>query len=217
MRLYIFLFFLAEPGSWRYWLFLSLAAIICLMPRNNPIRDFSNMVRSHVDNLVTPRDRPGRGDNPPRQQGRILPGADALRPQRDATQPTPQEAAARLAHEHGQQNMNVVWDTFHRVERALALFVASLIPGVGERHIRVREEARREAERVENERVATEATAVLESQANTDKAHEHNIATEAEPADSFRSSNDVDQGVSKTEGHDGQHSEFVKSSSMPEE
>lgn len=48
---------------------------------------------------------------------------------------------------------------FQRVERGFALFVASLIPGVGERHVRAREEARREVERVERERVEAEAVA----------------------------------------------------------
>ena len=35
-------------------------------------------------------------------------------------------------------------DVFYRVEQAAALFLASLIPGVGERHVAAREEVRRQ-------------------------------------------------------------------------
>ena len=62
----------------------------------------------------------------------------------------------------------MVRDTIFRVERAMALFLASLVPGVGERHVRAREEARREAERIENERLAAEEKAKDESKAVAD-------------------------------------------------
>lgn len=65
---------------------------------------------------------------------------------------TPQEAAARLAREQRERNPQFWRDTFYRIEQSTALFLASLIPGVGERHVRAREEARREEQRIEEER-----------------------------------------------------------------
>lgn len=64
---------------------------------------------------------------------------------------TPEEAAARLVREHENQNPSIWRDAFHRVEQSVVLFLASLIPGVGERHVRAREEARRLAQRLEEE------------------------------------------------------------------
>lgn len=61
---------------------------------------------------------------------------------------TPEEAARRLVRQHQEQNPNVIRDTLYRIEQAAALFLASLIPGVGERHVAAREEARREEERI---------------------------------------------------------------------
>lgn len=68
----------------------------------------------------------------------------------------PGATTASLVQEQRERQPNVLRDNFERAERALGLFVASLIPGVGERHVRAREEARRERERAERERVFAE-------------------------------------------------------------
>jgi len=84
---------------------------------------------------------------------------------------TPEEAAARLVRQHQDRNPNIIRDTLYRVEQAAALFLASLIPGVGERHVRAREEARREAQRAaEEERRAAQAVAVAEQQSQQEEA-----------------------------------------------
>jgi len=60
------------------------------------------------------------------------------------TMPTPEETARRLLAQHqDRRNANPVFDVLYRIEQGIALFLASLIPGVGERHVRAREEARR--------------------------------------------------------------------------
>ena len=71
-------------------------------------------------------------------------------------EPDPAATAARLTREHHhrrqrqyqQQQSNTFYNSVRRAEQAAGLFFASLIPSVGERHVRLREEARRERERL---------------------------------------------------------------------
>jgi hemolysin activation/secretion protein len=75
---------------------------------------------------------------------------------------TPEEAAARIiaGRQNNQDGQPRFWrDALYRVEQSIALFLASLIPGVGERHVRAREEQRRE-----EERRRAEAAAAAENQ-----------------------------------------------------
>jgi hypothetical protein len=173
LRLYIFMFVLSEPGTWRRWFLLAVAVIVCLLPRENPLRDLTNRIRAHIDGLVPIAAAPEQ-----RQQGQAAQnGAQAAdndgqaRPAAGvATQrPSPEQAAARIIRQNQErQNHGIVRDTIFRVERAMALFLASLVPGVGERHVRAREEARREAERIENERLAAENARVAEESAKNE-------------------------------------------------
>jgi hypothetical protein len=173
LRLYIFMFVLSEPGTWRRWFLLAVAVIVCLLPRENPLRDLTNRIRAHIDGLVPIAAAPEQ-----RQQGQAAQnGAQAAdndgqaRPAAGvATQrPSPEQAAARIIRQNQErQNHGIVRDTIFRVERAMALFLASLVPGVGERHVRAREEARREAERIENERLAAENARVTEESAKNE-------------------------------------------------
>lgn len=66
---------------------------------------------------------------------------------------TPQQAAQRLLQQHHDERFGWVRESARSVERAFALFVASLWPGIGERMVHAQEErerlervARREAE-----------------------------------------------------------------------
>ena len=107
----------------------------------------------------------GGNDRPRQQQGRIegnqngqeanaganerggRNAANAQGQSAEPTPPTPQDLADRLLRERREGSL------FRRAERAIALFVASLVPGVGERHIAARDaaEARRLAQEQERE------------------------------------------------------------------
>ena len=168
LRLYMFMFVLSEPGTWRRYLLLGLALIVCLLPRQNPLSHLMVAARRHIDNLIGPPapQRPA-GQQPPQA------GADAAArppPVRGAVNITPEQAATRILAEQqhqragangndNQQPPNVLRDTFYHIEQAVALFLASLIPGVGERHVAAREEQRREQLRVEMERANAERAA----------------------------------------------------------
>ena len=174
LRLYMFIFVLSEPGTWRRYFLLAAAVIVCLLPRENPLNTLFAMGRRHLDNLIGPP-RPQQGDRardlqqprrgqegnipvhePARRAGNEQAAANAeqartpqstsrTRPQ-GAVYTTPEATAERLLQEHRQRNPNVFLDTFWRIEQAIALFIASLIPGVGEGHVAVRVQQRREAE-----------------------------------------------------------------------
>lgn len=84
------------------------------------------------------------------QQADANPG---LRRRRRAPEPDPAEAAARILAER-RQNPGWLFTQLLRAEHATVLFLASLIPGVGERHI-----AAREAEATERQRQIEAAAA----------------------------------------------------------
>lgn len=160
LRLYMFIFVLSEPGTWRRYILLSIASLVCLLPRNNPFTDMFRAARRHFDNLIGPPQPPARPQRP--QTGEQQPGGngtDGNRPTTSTQQtargtgmPTPEEHARRLLREHEARNPNTIRDTIYRIEQAVALFLASLIPGVGERHVRAREEARRIVQEEEEQR-----------------------------------------------------------------
>ena len=161
IKLYFVIFMFTEPGTWFRWICLFVAVLVSAMPSTNVFRGFTARLQTHIDGLVVP---PAAPAPPVRQQieGQRQQGdapADGRRPNsgsRRQDEPDPAATAARLVQEHRQRHPNVLRDTFEWVERGFALFVASLIPGVGERHIRAREEARREHERLERERINAE-------------------------------------------------------------
>ena len=114
-------------------------------------------IRRHAEGLVplAVNERPLAGVGGDRDNG------DATRTRPRNREPTPLEAAERLLQERERQDVSFVRQSFRRVERAIALFVASLVPGVGERHIAAREaaEAARQAGVREREERAREEDA----------------------------------------------------------
>jgi hypothetical protein len=101
-----------------------------------------------------------------------------LRRRRRAPEPDPAQLAARII-EQRRQNQGWVFTQIRRAEHALLLFLASLVPGVGERHIAAREAeaTAAEAERQrqiesenENEATATGSDANVETDGHGNEA-----------------------------------------------
>ena len=238
LRLYMFMFVLSEPGTWRRYTLLIAAVIICLLPRENPLNNAFAAARRHIDNLIgpphpQPRDRERdrarrqqrvqRGDGPTAagaapdsvQQNQPRPGnaqsqqagpRNAGRPTvRGAVNTTPEETARRLVRENQQRNPNIFRDVFYWVEQAVALFLASLVPGIGERHVAAREEARREEarERLEAQRAREEeAKKEREGQEQIEKAGadgEAGPSNKSQLSPAMASTSTVEQAASTTE------------------
>lgn len=168
LRMYVFTFFISEPGSLRRYLLLVVATLICILPRDNILQQFITQVRRHIDTLIGPPAAPARVGAVAPAQTNAATGATAPGGAQPVENLTAAENAARLLREHEAHNPNVFRDALFRIERAAALFLASLVPGVGERHIRAREDQRREAERLENERRAREEAERTQSQTEAD-------------------------------------------------
>lgn len=118
-------------------------------------------IRRHLENLIPlalPVVNPeGAGAAPPAAAGAGA-GTDG-----GARELDPQRVAQRLIEQRQRQNAGWFMSQVRRVEHATLLFLASLLPGVGERHVAAREEEdqarRRREEAAEAERVAAEEAA----------------------------------------------------------
>jgi hypothetical protein len=167
IKLYFVIFMFTEPGTWFRWLCLVFAGLMSAMPSAPVFRGLTARLQANLDGFLQP---PAPNAPAPllrqqqQQQQQIEGQRQEEAPRPPATDPAmplgttarvgPDLAAATAAQEHRQRHFDALREAVGRAERALGLFVATLIPGVGERHVRAREEARRELERLEREREA---------------------------------------------------------------
>ena len=153
IRLFGFVYFFTAGAGWRRTVLLGLIASLVFIAQTGIFRPVVqgiwDPIRRHAEGLVplAANERPRAGVGGARNNG------DGTGTQPRNRGPTPQEAAERLLQERERQDVSLVRQSLRRVERAVALFVASLVPGVGERHIAAREaaEAARQAEARERE------------------------------------------------------------------
>ncbi|KAL8733140.1 MAG: hypothetical protein Q9166_002332 [cf. Caloplaca sp. 2 TL-2023] len=169
IRLFGFVYFFTAGGGHRRAILLGICAFIVFIANTGAFRPVFRALwepmRRHVEGLL-PLAAAGGGREEERrrqrrqqqqqqqQQGRIENGTAHDRnggdvggtngSQRNRREPDPQALADRLLQDQANASL------FRRAERAVALFVASLVPGVGERHIAARDAA--EARRLEEER-----------------------------------------------------------------
>ena len=153
IRLFGFVYFFTAGAGWRRTVLLGLIASLVFIAQTGIFRPVVqgiwDPIRRHAEGLVplATNERPRAGAGGARNNG------DGTGTQSRNRGPTPQEAAERLLQERERQDVSLIRQSLRRVERAIALFVASLVPGVGERHIAAREaaEAARQAEARERE------------------------------------------------------------------
>ncbi|KAI9690443.1 MAG: hypothetical protein M1822_009406 [Bathelium mastoideum] len=120
--------------------------------QQGPIRRFGERIREHVEGLLRPQEgaaqrRPGQERQDRGQvQGQTAPDRTASSQGRPNHAATPPSRVPRTRMEAQR-----VWARAQllNAERAIALFVASLWPGVGERHVEARERERRQREEEE--------------------------------------------------------------------
>ena len=98
-----------------------------------------------------PREQAGgqqpQGQAAPVGQAGAAPPAEVQQQRGQQRMPTPEEVAQRLLDENADQNRGWLREQIRPVERAVALFVASLWPGIGEAHVRAQRELREQEER----------------------------------------------------------------------
>ena len=179
VRLFGFVYFFTSGAGWHRTILLCACAIVVFIGQTGVFRPIQQAlwdpIRRHIEGLVPLAGN--NGDN----NGGVLNGQRPIVPL-----PTPQQVAERLLRERNDQNNGMVRRTARRIERATALFLASLVPGVGERHIAARDAADAARQAAERER---------EEQARRDEE----IREQSEVVDGGNDSNetfvDMDEGV----------------------
>lgn len=150
-------FFTSGNTSWWRWCMITGLSVVFFFI-NTGLVNWAP-IRRHLENLIPlamPAANPeGAAAGQPAAAGA---GTDARAGELD-----PQRVAQRLIEQRQRQNASWFMTQVRRVEHATLLFLASLWPGVGERHVAAREEEdqarRRREEAVEAERVAVEEAA----------------------------------------------------------
>ena len=150
IRLFGFVYFVTGGAGWYRTILLGTCAILIFLSQTQIFRPLQQAVwepfRRHVEGILP------LGGN----EGVNRPNVQREGPEGQApagAEPSPRQMAERLLQEREQHGGSIVRRNLRRAERAVALFVASLVPGVGERHIAARDaaEAARAAEQRERE------------------------------------------------------------------
>lgn len=163
VRLFGFVYFFTAGGGYRRALLLGFCAFIVFIVQTGIFRPLIQQawepLRRHIESLLP---LANNNDHRPVPQA-----APHLRNNNNNNNPhnhqdlatnmmlTPQQAAERMLQERQNRAEGLTRQYIRRAERAIALFIASLVPGVGERHIAAREAA--EAARLEEERARERA------------------------------------------------------------
>ncbi|KAF4332854.1 hypothetical protein FBEOM_13347 [Fusarium beomiforme] len=159
-RLALFVWFFTSPNaSWSRWLTIIVIAVLIFLLSTGIFNNVPDHVWQplgrHLENLIPAEPRPRQAVARAEQQDQ--------QPRQD---PDPTEMARRLVAQH-QGPENWLLSQIRRVERAGLLFLASIAPGVAERHIANLEAAARvERERREAEERETEAAAAAAAAQN---------------------------------------------------
>ncbi|KAH7254020.1 uncharacterized protein BKA55DRAFT_509624 [Fusarium redolens] len=194
-RLVLFVWFFTSPNaSWSRWFTIIVIAVLIFLLSTGIFNGVPDHVWQplgrHLENLIPAEPR--------RRQG--IAGEDQQN-QQPRQNPDPTEMARRLVAQH-QGPESWLLSQVRRVERAGLLFLASIAPGVAERHIANLEAAaraereRREAEEREAEDAAAAAAAQNEeSHENQDQAE--NVGEEATTSTGTEHNGEVqaEQGV----------------------
>jgi hypothetical protein len=163
MRLYFFCYMISDPGTWTRIVFVGCALLFALISDTEIPQQLHGMVlapiQRHLEGLV-------HLGEPGEQNART-------RAQAEATQP------ATSDHEQDNNVAGGIQHHIRRAERSVLLFLASLVPGIGERQI----EARNAAEAAQNAQRARQEEEQQREQAAPEADHnEHTNANNAQPA-----------------------------------
>ncbi|KAF4762635.1 hypothetical protein HAV15_005304 [Penicillium sp. str.  len=108
-RLWLFCYLTSAPGTWRRYIFVSIALLVTFFSETDIPRQFATTIISPIQRHL---------------EGLTHAGGPADR----ATQAGANDAVAEFS----------IWDQVRRAERALVFLFASLVPGLGERHVQAR-------------------------------------------------------------------------------
>lgn len=175
--IFVIWWFASGNTSWARWFLVSGFAFGIFLYNVGALNEIGDQlfgpVRRHLQNLI-----PLAGP-----EAALVPAVNAAVPQPGAApatptgneqaypatggEPDPAQVAARLVQQHREANGGWIMTQVRRAEHALLLFLASLVPGVGERHIAHRE-AEANAAEAERQRRLIEAAAAAAAALNSE-------------------------------------------------
>lgn len=191
IRLVIFVWwFTSSDASWSRWLAMVAIAIIVFIVNtgilDGVVNQAWNPVRQHLEGLLPLGDaNPAPGG--PRPEAHDMNNPRVVRHEAAPAQaPDPAQVAARLVDQRRHDNANWLLGQVRRLERAGLLFLASIAPGVAERHIahlEAQERAERQRREEAEEAAAREAAAAADAAAAAAAANpDGGLAGEQQPA-----------------------------------
>ena len=182
IRLFGFVYFFTHGASFMRTMILCSIATLVFLAQLGFFRGIWEPLRRHADSLFALGGN--EQANPQARRDDVNVGAAQDRRRHTVAQ----EAGRNSALEGYQQNGGLVRQVISRAERATALFLASLAPGVAERHIQAREAAEAARQRETREREERE----------TRQADEAKQAQEAEAAASLTAPAAVTAGETRS-------------------
>ncbi|KAL1900214.1 hypothetical protein Sste5346_002524 [Sporothrix stenoceras] len=184
-RLVLFVWWFTNPAaSWTRWTMVILVATTIFVFNTGVLDGFAEQiwtpVRAHLDGLVNPNANNQQGA----QNGAAPAGdangtangvnGDAAEPppvgRAGGPEPDPAEVAARLVARRQINNGQRLHEFARRLERIGIMFLASLAPGIAERHVAIAEEREREERRRIQEAAEAAIAAEAEAQAQAEAA-----------------------------------------------
>ncbi|KAI0598190.1 hypothetical protein F4775DRAFT_556948 [Biscogniauxia sp. FL1348] len=190
IRLALFIWWFTSPSSsWSRWITVISIAITLFLVNTGLLNPITEQVwvpiRRHLENLIPLADGHGARHDAHPAEAENAQGANGQAGNRDRQgEPNPADAAARLVQQRRQQNANWLLNQARRLERAGLLFLASIAPGVAERHIaHLEAEARAEQQRREAAAEAAAAAAAAQSEnagaTEGEQTNENNSSSES--------------------------------------
>ncbi|KAI0443540.1 hypothetical protein F4803DRAFT_514582 [Xylaria telfairii] len=219
IRLALFIWWFTSPtSSWSRWITVVSIAITLFIVNTGVLTPFAEQIwvplRRHLENLIplAADAQGGQRQHPAAEnaQDGNANGANAGR----LRDPDPADAAVRLVQQRQQGNANWLMNQARRLERAGILFIASLAPGLAERHIaQVEAEARAERQRQQE----AEAAATAAAQAASDHIDGNATANSSEGRGSPSADDPPDYEAGPSNGTTGQNAKGPTPTSAPEE
>jgi hypothetical protein len=203
VKLACLMYIFGGGGGWYRPLMMGIAGIIIYLAQLGVFENQFEGIRRHFEALLPLVDRQAQERNRQGQNGNGHAQGQGQQPLRPDRNLRPEMVARRLVRQ--QQEQSWIRQQMRSAERGLALFVASLWPGIGERMVHAQEEreraertAQEEAQRLEEERREQEEAQRAEQNKET-TASEPKTEPSDEAVDPVEASGSSSKGKEKIE------------------
>lgn len=204
VKLAVFIYFFAGHGGWSRPIMMGLVAGMVYLANIGMFQAPFERIRNHFEALVG-FDNRAQNQNQQGQNGQAQPRGQGQPAQNQNL--TPEQAAQRLLQQHRQQRLGWLRERTRTIERAFALFVASLWPGLGERMVQAQEERLRAERQAEEERQQAEEQARQEAEQADQPKETADMKAEGGAEDTQVESSSSGKGKEKVEvAQDGEGS-----------